>query len=250
MIKFFRKIRQQLLSENKFSKYLIYAIGEIVLVVFGILIALQINNWNQGKLKVEKEIEILKSFESQFEQDLNQFDESLTVYGGAKNSVEIILNHLENNLPYSDSLKLHFFKSTRFYGSSDLDNNVFETVQSLGIDIISNKEIRREIVRLYDDSDGFVEGSENLYKEFLFDASRNIFNTRFDEFWNDDLGRQSEMVPLDFENLKRDREYLYFLKTQRNHIGWLLERPVKLTKSVMIELKEDLRTEIERLENK
>ena len=47
MIKFFRHIRQQLLTENKFSKYLLYAIGEIVLVVIGILIALQINNWNE-----------------------------------------------------------------------------------------------------------------------------------------------------------------------------------------------------------
>jgi len=49
MIKFFRKIRQKLLTENKFSKYLIYAIGEIILVVIGILIALQINNWNENK---------------------------------------------------------------------------------------------------------------------------------------------------------------------------------------------------------
>ena len=49
MIKFFRKIRQKLLSENKFSKYLIYAIGEIVLVVIGILIALQVNNLNEER---------------------------------------------------------------------------------------------------------------------------------------------------------------------------------------------------------
>ena len=49
MVKFFRKIRQKLLSENKFSKYLIYAIGEIVLVVIGILIALYINNMNTEK---------------------------------------------------------------------------------------------------------------------------------------------------------------------------------------------------------
>ena len=49
MIKFFRKIRQRLLTENKFSKYLLYAIGEIILVVIGILIALQINNWNEGR---------------------------------------------------------------------------------------------------------------------------------------------------------------------------------------------------------
>ena len=53
MIKFFRKIRQKLIVENRFNKYLLYAIGEIVLVVIGILIALQINNWNEHK-KVRK----------------------------------------------------------------------------------------------------------------------------------------------------------------------------------------------------
>jgi len=47
MIKFFRKIRQQLLAEGAVKKYLLYAIGEILLVVIGILIALQINNWNE-----------------------------------------------------------------------------------------------------------------------------------------------------------------------------------------------------------
>ena len=49
MIKFFRKIRQKLLTENKFSKYLLYAFGEIILVIIGILIALSINNWNEEK---------------------------------------------------------------------------------------------------------------------------------------------------------------------------------------------------------
>ena len=58
MIKFFRKIRQKLLSENKFSKYLIYAIGEIILVVIGILIALQVNNKNQ----IRNEKQALKNY--------------------------------------------------------------------------------------------------------------------------------------------------------------------------------------------
>ena len=49
MIKFFRRIRQQLLSQNKFSKYMLYAIGEILLVVIGIVIALQLNTWNEGR---------------------------------------------------------------------------------------------------------------------------------------------------------------------------------------------------------
>ncbi len=54
MIKFFRKIRQKMLNENKFSKYLFNAIGEIILVVIGILIALSINNWNEKKKLVAK----------------------------------------------------------------------------------------------------------------------------------------------------------------------------------------------------
>ena len=56
MIKFFRKIRQNMIKENRVSKYMLYAIGEIVLVVIGILIALQINNWNEEK-KINKSIE-------------------------------------------------------------------------------------------------------------------------------------------------------------------------------------------------
>ena len=55
MIKYFRKIRQKLLSENKFSKYLIYAIGEILLAVIGILIALRINNWNKELKLVQQQ---------------------------------------------------------------------------------------------------------------------------------------------------------------------------------------------------
>ena len=50
MIKFFRKIRQKLITENKFNRYLLYAIGEIILVVIGILIALQVNNWNNDRI--------------------------------------------------------------------------------------------------------------------------------------------------------------------------------------------------------
>jgi predicted permease len=51
MIKFFRKIRKNMLTENKFSKYLIYAIGEIALVMIGILLILQVNNWNKNQEK-------------------------------------------------------------------------------------------------------------------------------------------------------------------------------------------------------
>jgi hypothetical protein len=61
MIKFFRKIREKMLVKNKFSKYLLYAIGEIILVVIGILIALSINNWNENRKNTIEEKAILES---------------------------------------------------------------------------------------------------------------------------------------------------------------------------------------------
>ena len=72
MIKFFRKIRQRLLTENKFSKYLIYAIREIVLVVIGILIALSINNWNEGNKRKSQERDLLLQMKHNLERDLKQ----------------------------------------------------------------------------------------------------------------------------------------------------------------------------------
>ena len=72
MIKFFRKIRQNLLSEGKTGKYLKYAIGEIVLVVIGILIALSINNWNENKKDRDIEQSALKNLKAEFEENLEQ----------------------------------------------------------------------------------------------------------------------------------------------------------------------------------
>ena len=69
MIRFFRKFRQNLLSEGKTGKYLKYAIGEIVLVVIGILIALQINNWNEHKKLKKEYISDLKAIKENLEKD-------------------------------------------------------------------------------------------------------------------------------------------------------------------------------------
>jgi len=70
MINFLRRIRRDLINENKVSIYLIYAIGEVVLVVFGILIALQINNWNESKILTKKEIANLKEIKKNLKSDL------------------------------------------------------------------------------------------------------------------------------------------------------------------------------------
>ena len=73
MLRFFRHFRQQLLTGNQVSKYLLYAIGEIFLVVIGILIALQVNNWNEKRLERRQEIEILKSVRKDLANTIEEF---------------------------------------------------------------------------------------------------------------------------------------------------------------------------------
>jgi hypothetical protein len=80
MLRFFRRIRQKLLNEGSLKKYLIYAIGEIALVVIGILIALQINNWNESRKLRDKELEYLQGIKSDLEQDLEFIKQSKVLY--------------------------------------------------------------------------------------------------------------------------------------------------------------------------
>jgi len=97
MIKLFSKIRQRLLTENKFSKYLLYAIGEIVLVVIGILIALSINNWNTDQADRAEEQLLLQNLKHEFTQNLNQLhaDHAINL-----STLEETLNYLETRGEY------------------------------------------------------------------------------------------------------------------------------------------------------
>ena len=70
MIHFFRRIRRKLLNQERVGKYLLYAVGEILLVVIGILIALQVNNWNQERISRDKEKVYLKEIRASLEMDL------------------------------------------------------------------------------------------------------------------------------------------------------------------------------------
>ena len=96
MIKFFRKIRQNLLSEGKTGKYLKYAIGEIFLVVIGILIALQINNWNEHRKDLAQEQLILKQLRAKYQNNLQQLNEKILMRTQAMSSCNALLATIDD----------------------------------------------------------------------------------------------------------------------------------------------------------
>ena len=94
MLKFFRRIRQKLLTENKFRKYLLYAIGEIILVMIGILMALQVNNWNNERLEDKKETKILREFQRNLQANVIQFTSEIDKQQTIVHDINIIIENV------------------------------------------------------------------------------------------------------------------------------------------------------------
>jgi hypothetical protein len=143
MIKFFSKIRQKTLTDNKFSKYLIYAIGEIILVVIGILIALAINN-NNGERKTRiKELNYLSGIESDLNLNLIELKTFITTRETSVSSAETILDFFNNKKEVvPDEFNFNSLNVQIWYPFKKNDNTYQELINSGNLAIISNDSIK------------------------------------------------------------------------------------------------------------
>ena len=191
MIKLFRKIRQQLLTENKFSKYLLYAIGEIVLVVIGILIALQINNANELRKERAKEKEILKQIRSDLKED-SKF---------LKNTKIIYQNRLSYFKKIDTTISCKKYDLSKGQDSSSILNyrNIFinpkpflpvsGTYKSIigdgNTNIIRNKELLKSIQNLYDVQFSSIESIYGTIKDYQMKlAWKRSYEYKFQPYKN------------------------------------------------------------------
>lgn len=141
MIKFFRKIRRKLLSENKFSKYLLYAFGEIILVVIGILIALQVNNWNELKKSNKEENILIKNLDSEFKTNLENLTKVKTKNEQLYNStyelksligkkIEVLSNHNIDSILFK-AILITDFQSNHFVLSQLKNGGKLDIIKSI-----------------------------------------------------------------------------------------------------------------------
>jgi hypothetical protein len=150
MIKFFRKIRQNLLSEGKTGKYIKYAIGEIILVVVGILIALSINTWSQNVQNKRKEVEHLSNLILDLKADslrLSTLENSFKIAVQSKRVFEDIIDGRRTSM---DSININFTNQYNFV-SDFVPNSITinELKNSSSLNLITNVLLRRKIVKLY-----------------------------------------------------------------------------------------------------
>ncbi len=167
MIKFFRKIRQRLLTENKFSKYLLYAVGEILLVIIGILIALKLNNLNNTQDLRQKEYTLLVEVRNNLEANMNEFNSSIKWQTQQIKNIEKIIDYSKKGYLWNDTLGIaitQFQNPEEFY----VNSSGYNSLQSIGLDIISSDTVRQSITQLYDMHYTICAVRSNEYGQELF----------------------------------------------------------------------------------
>ena len=151
MFGFFRKIRLYLLSDNRFSKYLLYAFGEIALIVVGIMIAVQINNWNERRISAQKEIVFLEEIHQDLIGDLeNQIEPCIARYTSATEFFDSLQADYEGSslADSDDSARSKYFRIIIPWYLT-LNTAAFDNLVSNGSDLITNDALRRDISSIY-----------------------------------------------------------------------------------------------------
>ncbi|WP_437398474.1 DUF6090 family protein [Flagellimonas lutimaris] len=178
MIKFFRRIRQRLLSENKFSKYLIYAIGEIILVVIGILIAIQLNDFNEDRKERKKELSFLLKLKDDINSDIRDLtlrDSILAVY---QSSQEKGLELLLEAKSVKDILTLDSLIQYRWQSFVVNRKTYDEMLTTSGIYIIKNRELLNHLSDHY----ALIETYQKNYQEINEDGRGHYKASNLDPF--------------------------------------------------------------------
>ena len=148
MIKFFKKIRQNSIKENKTINYLKYAFGEIILVVIGILIALQVNNWNENRKAQKQEVQIYNELKSDLSQTKKDILKTVSQHKEILKSNQQLIFDIHNKKPYSDSMYSLFAQSGDDFMIIP-KTSAFENLKNIGLNTLSNDRLRISITNLF-----------------------------------------------------------------------------------------------------
>ena len=230
------------MAKNKTGKYLKYAVGEIILVVIGILIALQINNWNQRRKEKQLEINAMSEVRDDLANSMIDINQNLGLMSNWLESAWKIKRAINTSEVFPDSLGADLLKMTRdeylFTNSK-----TYTALKSAGFKVIKNDKIRRELDYLYEAMYPRLAATTSLepdIKEYFSDYVKNNFRAiSLDTLYKSGLkvkdiasselgavgwGSRSRFVPTDYDHFRTDPEFTILLD---NSIRWRMMKIIK-----------------------
>ena len=167
MIKFFRRIRRKLFDERNTKRYLIYAIGEILLVMIGILLAMQVSNLNNLKIDNAAEKNFYRNFKRQIFEDLQIINGTIDYNNNYKNQYQYAIEIIEeNDRSEMDTLGYIALKLTK-YSDADRPSNIYESIVNSGeIKLLKNDRII-ERIQVLEETYFYFNRMESIHYDFV-----------------------------------------------------------------------------------
>lgn len=214
MIRFFRQIRRELLHKKRLRRYFLYAFGEIILVMIGILLALQINNWNEKRKLELLGKELLGELIINLHQDLKDISANINFHNKSIHSARILLQAFEGDIPQNDSFYIHFGQVplTPPFLTTE---SAYYNLKDNGIRILKNVSLRNSITEYYEKHLVFAKKLADSEWNTMIDDYNSLYREKFRESM---LRPNAIMIPQNFNALKKDRKYRNYLT---NRIGIL-----------------------------
>jgi hypothetical protein len=242
MLTFLRKIRKSLIESGSTRKYILYAIGEIALVVIGILIALQINNWNEGRQAAKFELQLLLELKKTMERDTGRIAWASEGNQRNQNSARIVLTYLDSNLPPHDSLQRHFGLANAWW-QLPISRSAFRNIEDYGMYFIKNERIRDGLNTIYGSQSEFVEDLIDRQSTYFYSTVVPVLTDLFESSSFGGFEDGYEMIPLDYEALRANPKYKNILRSNIKNRSREISRMTAL-KNSMGEVLEMLEEEI------
>ena len=155
----FRILRTNLRPEHRLTKLLLSGVGEIIMVMVGILLALQVNNWNDDRKDGVKEVRILREMREILDRDLEDCRFNVERNGPLLRGSQAVLEHLTERTPFHDSLRIHYGS---IFGNTTLTANTsaYDNLKSIGFNLIRNDSLRQMITTLYSERYTYLHNLE------------------------------------------------------------------------------------------
>jgi hypothetical protein len=243
MIKFFRKIRQNLLTENKTGKYFKYAIGEIVLVVIGILIALSINNWNEGRKEKNQSIFYHEQLINDLQIVITSLNADIKWAKNVKTEINRATAILDTGKASTSNLKtLDFAIGNYFRLNRELPEiTSYEEMKSSGqLHLIYNNSLRKNIAHYLRNHYNIT----NIYAELNTKVNQSQFLDPYVKFDEENTLR-SNLYTYDFLELSTNKivantlsRYAFHHEAKYSFATILKENAEELIRTINLELNE------------
>ncbi|NRB48374.1 MAG: hypothetical protein HRU41_11930 [Saprospiraceae bacterium] len=220
MLRLLRSKRRKFFQDGRVRKYFIYVLGEVILIVLGIVVGVRLSNWNEQGKQREEEVKLLLEIREDLKDTSDELLGDLSSHQRALQSGMILNRALHQHAEFHDSLYYHFercLNDRQLYPRT----GGYETLQSYGVDIISNDHLRKEIMDIY-------QGSLKRVEEFgqanpKYDIA-NLLKIHQNEHFRitDKIDKEEDIPGVDLPVLFYDLELISF-ETLKADQGFLMD---------------------------